>query len=77
MHPILTYEMENGRKGCINRDNNSVNNMIRITEQYLKDKSRPDPFKRGTDLEDVEYPLKIIPIKDNNISTFESKIRIY
>lgn len=47
-HSILTYEMSNKRKGCINRDNNAVNNMIEITEQYIKDKTRPEVFRRGT-----------------------------
>jgi hypothetical protein len=40
MHSILTYQMNNNRKGCINRNNNAVNNMINITKQFLKDKKR-------------------------------------
>ena len=39
--------MGNKRKGCINRDNNAVSNMITITNQYMNDRSRPDHFKRG------------------------------
>ena len=39
--------MENNRKGCINRDENAVKNMIKIVESYLKDKSRPEKFKRS------------------------------
>ena len=39
--------MENNRKGCINRDRNAVNNMVTILEQFLKDGSRPNIFKRG------------------------------
>lgn len=53
-HSILTYQMENRRKGCINRDNNSVNNMISILKQYLKDRSRPVHFRRGVDLEELK-----------------------
>ena len=39
MHAILlTYKMRNKRKLCTNRDNNNaVNNMISITNQYMKD----------------------------------------
>ena len=45
IHSILTYKTESGRLGCINRDENAVNNMIEITESYLKDKSRPETKK--------------------------------
>ena len=38
--------MENNRKGCINRDNNAVNNMITIVRSFLKDRSRPKVFRR-------------------------------
>jgi len=57
MHSILTYKMENNRKGCINRDNNAVRNMINITSQFLINKERPEIFKRS-------YKL---PIKDANL----------
>ena len=46
--------MSNKRKGRINRDNNAVNNMISITLQYLKDRSRPEHFKRGVKIEDIK-----------------------
>ncbi len=36
MHSILTYKMRNERKGCINRDHNAVENMIKITDQFIK-----------------------------------------
>jgi len=68
MHSILTYQMEvkrkesidqknpiiDIRKGCINRDNNAVNNMISIVLQYLKDKTRPYRFMRGVKLEEIK-----------------------
>jgi hypothetical protein len=47
IHSILTYKTENGRLGCINRDENAVNNMIKIVTSYLKDKSRPEKYKRS------------------------------
>lgn len=46
MHSILTYKMENGRLGCINRDNNSTINYKQITEHYLETRERLSPFKR-------------------------------
>ena len=35
IHSILTYQTENKRMGCINRDENSVNNMIKLVKYYL------------------------------------------
>jgi hypothetical protein len=53
-HSILTYKMSNNRRGCINRDNNAVNNMIKVTEQYLKDRTRPVEFRRDFKIEKKE-----------------------
>jgi len=39
--------MENKRMGCINRDKNSVKNMIKLTNYYLEHKDRPEKFKRS------------------------------
>ena len=44
---VLKYEMESNRKGCIYRDNYSVNNTITIAEQYLKDITSPSYFRRN------------------------------
>jgi hypothetical protein len=52
MHSILTYKMENKRMGCINRDKNSVKNMIKLTNYYLEHKDRPEKFKRTFKFED-------------------------
>ena len=43
---LLTYKMENNRLGCINRDKNAINNMVKIdvdlrfqpTEEEIKKK---------------------------------------
>ena len=51
IHSVLTYQMENGRLGCINRDKNSVNNMKKLTLYFLEHKSRPERYRRGFDLE--------------------------
>jgi hypothetical protein len=32
--------------GCINRDNNAVNNMVKIVNSYLYDKTRPEKYRR-------------------------------
>ena len=36
IHSILTYQMENNRMGCINRDKNSVKNMAKLTNYFLE-----------------------------------------
>ena len=45
-HSILTYKMENERKGCINRDKCAVNNFDYITKYFLEKRERPEVFKR-------------------------------
>ena len=46
IHSILTYKTESNRMGCINRDENSVNNMKKLVEYYLNHKTRPEKYKR-------------------------------
>jgi hypothetical protein len=58
MHSILTYQMENKRTGCINRDKNSVNNMAKITEHFLEYKEIPEKYRRGFDLDKKEIKSK-------------------
>jgi hypothetical protein len=58
IHSILTYKMENNKKGCINRDNNAVNNMITIVVQCLLGRTRPEHFTRGVKLEDIKKTKK-------------------
>jgi hypothetical protein len=48
IHAVLTYKMENTQSGCINRDNNAVNNMIKIVEHQIKNKERPKKYRRET-----------------------------
>jgi len=75
MHSILTYEMENTRKGCINRDKNAVGNMVCITEQYLKDRTRPYNFRRDVKKEEVKN-MRYKP-KDSNPETLLDRICLY
>ena len=54
IHSILRYQTESKRMGCINRDENAVNNMIKIVNTYLVNKTRPEKFRR-----DYKFPEKI------------------
>lgn len=47
IHSVLTYKTESNRLGCINRDNNAVENMKKIVRSYLKDKKRPEKYCRN------------------------------
>jgi len=51
IHSILTYKAENRRMECINRDNNATRNMEKIVKQYLKDKTRPEKYRRDYKLQ--------------------------
>lgn len=53
IHAILTYQMENKRKGCINRDKNSVLNMKKIVQHYLKNRERPQNYRREVKIEKI------------------------
>jgi hypothetical protein len=46
MHSILTYQMENNRKGCINRDKNGCKNIQKIFNSYMETGEKPEKFKR-------------------------------
>lgn len=76
IHSILRYQTESKRMGCINRDENAVNNMIKIVNTYLLNKTRPLRFCRNVKLDennnfhqpekfrrDYKFPEKI---KDDN-----------
>jgi hypothetical protein len=71
LHSVLTYQTENNRSGCINRDENSVNNMIMLTSYYLQHKERPEKFKRGYSLNgiygnEISYKLMDNETKGSN-----------
>ena len=59
MHSILTFQMKNNRMGCINRDSNAVNNMIKLVKYFLETGKRILRFRR-------DYDLKTKTIKDDN-----------
>ena len=41
--------------GCINRDMNAVNNMVKIVKTYLTDKTQPLRFRRNIMLDGVKH----------------------
>jgi hypothetical protein len=68
IHSILTYQTESKRMGCINRDENAVNNMIKIVNTYLMNKIRPEKFRRdsrGVYGNEISYKFPET-IKDDN-----------
>ena len=48
LHSVLTYQMENQRLGCINRDNNGRQNMKKLFDHYMIFGNRPWKYRRGT-----------------------------
>ena len=46
IHSILTYQMENKRKGCINRDKNGCKNIQKIFNNYMETGERPVKYRR-------------------------------
>ena len=74
LHSVLTYKMENGQMGCINRDENAVNNMIKIVNHYLEKKERLLKYRRDYDIEKKELKQKVVTsIKKDNIENREVK----
>jgi hypothetical protein len=46
IHSILTYKMENNRKGCINRDKNGCKNIQKVFQSYIETGERPERYRR-------------------------------
>ncbi len=46
LHSVLTFKMENNRKGCINRDKNACLNMRKIFNYYIDTGKRPEIYSR-------------------------------
>ena len=60
MHSILTYQMENKRMGCINRDKNGCYNIQKIFQSYMKTGERHENYKRGIFLEKIKIANLIV-----------------
>jgi len=60
LHSVLTYQMENKRIGCINRDKNACNNIEKLYKHYMLYKaglqidSRPLVFQRSYKLKEED-----------------------
>ncbi len=60
LHSVLTYQMENKRIGCINRDKNACNNIEKLYKHYLlykqglKNDPRPLVFQRSYKLKEED-----------------------
>ena len=50
LHSVLTFQMENNGRGCINRDYNGCLNMKKIFNSFIQDRIRPNRYCRGYDL---------------------------
>jgi hypothetical protein len=75
LHPVLESTMLSGRKGYINRDNNSVRNMAKIVKSYLKDKTRPSIYTESVSENEIkrissekEAAIRRIPKSSNFIN---------
>jgi len=53
IHSILTFKMENQRKGCINRDKNGCKNIKKIFDSYIENGTRPLRYQRSYKIENV------------------------
>lgn len=64
IHSVLTYKMESNRMGCINRDRNSVLNMMKIVKYYFETGKRLERYKRGTKInEEIVNPDRNVGVK--------------
>ena len=59
IHSILTYQMENNRKGCINRDKNGCKNIQKVFKYYMETGERPEKYRREYNNKSIQ-PLKAV-----------------
>jgi hypothetical protein len=57
------YKTESNRLGCINRDENAVNNMIKLVINYLETGTRLEKYRRDYKL---PYPKATNPCPPSN-----------
>ena len=55
IHSILTYQMENNRKGCINRDKNGCKNIQKVFNFI---------WKQDKDLKNIEENTTLIKVSN-------------
>jgi N-acetylmuramoyl-L-alanine amidase len=56
IHSILTYKMENNRKGCINRDKNGCKNIQKVFNHYTETGERPEKYRRDYQIQTNKSP---------------------
>jgi hypothetical protein len=61
LHSVLTYQMENQRYGCVNRDVNAVKNMRKIANHWLQTGERLLAYSRESKI-NVKRPTTINPV---------------
>ena len=71
-HAILTYKMEKKGIGCINRDNNSCKNLLKIVSHFLKTGERLENYKRS--VRNPDHRLKDTNLISTLIEEFTSTI---
>lgn len=84
IHSILTYQVVkelNGykisRKGCINRDINSVKNMRKIVNYWFEHKDRPLAYCRGKQeiTENQLSTVEVTPKRDKNSGSAKKRVK--
>ncbi len=58
LYPVLTYQMGNGRMGCINRDKNATLNYQKIVRSLIETQKRPEAFTRPKNKKNSVNPQK-------------------
>ena len=71
IHSVLTYQMENNRIGCINRDNNGVKGIRHVAMHWIKFNKRPKKYRRGYKL-DLKYKGADELVNTNSTDPFKS-----
>ena len=59
LHSVLTFKMENTRKGCINRDYNGCINIRKLFNSYINNKPRPQRYCRGYEIKTTNPYKKV------------------
>lgn len=59
IHAVLTFKIEKKQSVCIDRDENAVNNMIKIVNHQIKYKERPLKYRRDCDLTKGSNPIEL------------------
>jgi len=72
IHSILTYQMENNRKGCINRDKNGCKNIQKVFNSYMETGERPEKYKREYKNNNSIQPLPLEAVKCDTSPRFST-----